>query len=595
MACNGPEGGGAQRGVCQRKRVPSSAWTQVSEPGLAICSSNGDVVLLQLSFPLLLPVVCSRSSPASCATACQLSVTRLLGISGACNALFSSSSSYLAARQVDAASFRPRLVRPRVNKPAAIMIAKLASPLASPTLAATTAQLRNRLPTQLRRCLPIYIAGIVVGLFLLNMSAFSSSVAHHVIVRPTASAPLDAAGSDAIIPKYTRHEFPRKIWQTWKVHPFAFDDRDRDNAKSWPDKNPEYRYEVLTDRNEMEFLDSRYGPDGFNRPDILDFYRAVKAAIVKADLLRYLIMYAEGGVYADIDVESIKPISKAVPDRYDVKDIDMVVGVEIDEPDWKDHSILGPKSRSFCQWTFVAKPQLPVMMRLIEQVMAWMTDVAQKQNSTVADVELDFDQIITGTGPSAFTKAIMDEMNANRGANKEVTWDDFHYMTESKLVSRVLVLTVEAFAAGQGHSSSASHESRTALIKHHYHASNWPSRHPRYKHPAYGQVEDCNWADDCVRKWDKDVEAFSKMTPEEQSKVVGEKEAERKAEEEKKERADKEEEERKKKDEAKKKLEEARKTVAEAEKAEKAEAEAERKAKEAPPEEKHRDEEAKKP
>jgi len=467
------------------------------------------------------------------------------------------------------------------------MLAKLASPLASPTLAATTAQLRNRLPTQLRRCLPIYIAGIVVGLFLLNMSAFSSSVTHHVIVRPNASPDKDVATSKAIIPKYTRHEFPRKIWQTWKVHPFAFEDRDRNNAKSWPDKNPEYRYEVLTDKNEMEFLESRYGPDGFDRPDILEFYRTVKAAIVKADLLRYLIMYAEGGVYADIDVESIKPMAKAVPDRYDVKDIDMVVGVEIDEPDWKDHSILGPKSRSFCQWTFITKPQLPVMMRLIEQVMTWMTDVAQKQNSTIADVELDFDQIITGTGPSAFTKAIMDEMNANRGTNKEVTWDDFHYMTESKLVSRVLVLTVEAFAAGQGHSSSASHESRTALIKHHYHASNWPSRHPRYKHPAYGQVEDCNWADDCVKKWDKDVEAFNKMTPEEQTKIVDEKAEALKTEEEEKEAKEKEEAAKKKKDEDKKKVEDARKTIAEAE-------EAERKAAaEAPSEEKAKDDKAK--
>jgi mannosyltransferase OCH1-like enzyme len=50
---------------------------------------------------------------------------------------------------------------------------------------------------------------------------------------------------------------------------------------------------------------------------------------VKADLLRYLIMYAEGGVYADIDVEAIRPLNRFIPDRYNVKDIDMVVGVEI--------------------------------------------------------------------------------------------------------------------------------------------------------------------------------------------------------------------------------------------------------------------------
>ena len=428
-----------------------------------------------------------------------------------------------------------------------MVVAKMTSPLGSPTLAATTAPFRNRLPAQFRRILPLYIAVLVLVLFFFNLTLFRSTIqqSSSPFVQTTPQPPKQMQ-----TPKLIRPEFPRKIWQTWKVNPLAFEPRDLNTARTWTSKNPDYRYEVLTDANDMYYVEYHFGPDGFNRPDIVDFYRNVKAAIVKADLLRYMVMYAEGGLYADIDVEDMKPLSKFIPERYDVKDIDMVIGVEIDEPDWKDHPILGPKSRSFCQWTFMCKPQLPVMMRLIEQIMTWLNDVAKEQDVPLAKVKLDFDQIISGTGPSAFTNAIIADMNERTADpnEKKIDWDVFHDMSESKLVSGVLVLTVEAFAAGQGHSDSGNHDARAALVKHHYHASNWPSRHPRFKHPAYGEVEQCNWRDACVKKWDKDVAAFKKLPEEEQKRIVAEKERERK-EKERKEKEEKEEKERRKKEE----------------------------------------------
>ncbi len=100
--------------------------------------------------------------------------------------------------------------------------------------------------------------------------------------------------------------------------------------------------------------------------------------------------------------------------------------------------------------------------------------------------------VISGTGPSAFTAAVLDEMNRHVGPfSEKITWDTFHALDESKIVSRVLVLDVEKFAAGQGHSDSCNHDARGALVQHHYHASNWPSKHPRFKHPVYGEVEIC--------------------------------------------------------------------------------------------------------
>lgn len=254
-----------------------------------------------------------------------------------------------------------------------------------------------------------------------------------------------------------REHFPHRIWQIWRHNPFAFEARDHLVARTWTDKNPSYRYEVITDQNDLYYVESHFGPAGLNRPDIVHTYRSLTAKIIKADMLRYLIAYVEGGVYADIDVEALRPISRFIPSRFDERDIDMVIGIEIDQPEFRDHSILGPKSMSFCQWTFMTKPKLPVMLQLVDQIIAWINGVAREQGVSISDVHLDFDAVLSGTGPSAFTRAILKYMSAKAG--HEVTWDSFHAMDESKVVGGVLVLTVEAFAAGQGHSDSGNEQS----------------------------------------------------------------------------------------------------------------------------------------
>lgn len=368
----------------------------------------------------------------------------------------------------------------------------------------------------------MYLTCVVLILLILNADLFT--VATH-----KGSSPVLRRGGN---PMHTSLApgapiaggFPKKVWQTWKTDPLQFEERDSTTARTWMLKNPNFRYEVLTDDNDMGYVEYHFGPGGLNRLDIVEMYRSITATIIKADLLRYMVMYAEGGVYADIDVEALKPVSRFIPDhRYDENDIDMVIGIEIDQPDFQDHPILGKKSRSFCQWTFMARPGLPVMLQLIENIMGWLHGLAKEQNVPISEVVIDFDQVISGTGPSAFTEAIIRQMNLDRPAGTpEITWGDFHDLDESKIVSRVLVLDVEAFAAGQGHSDSGNHNSRGALVKHHYHASNWPSRHPRFNHPAYGPVEQCNWVPDCVSKWDADTAAFALLNEEEQKKLVEE-------------------------------------------------------------------------
>lgn len=229
-------------------------------------------------------------------------------------------------------------------------------------------------------------------------------------------------------------------------------------------------------------------------------------------------MYAVGGVYTDIDVEALRSVDHFIPKRVDEHDIDMLIGVETDEPRLKDHPILGSKSQSFCQWTFMCKPRVPVMMKLIEHILNWLNELAKKQNVPISGVKLDFDEVLSGTGPSAFTTAILEFMS--EVTRKKVTWNDFHNLEESTVVGRILVLPAEAMAAGTGHSDSGNHGGRGALVKHHFHASTWTDTHPRYKHPVYGEVESCNWNVDCVALWDSNTAFFSALPQEVQLKMI---------------------------------------------------------------------------
>jgi hypothetical protein len=62
------------------------------------------------------------------------------------------------------------------------------------------------------------------------------------------------------------------------------------------------------------------------------------------------------------------------------------------------------------------------------------------------------------------------------------------------------------------------------MVKHHFHASSWPTNHPRFKHPVYGEVEKCNWNMECVKLWDANTAFFDALPEDERLKIIGIKE-----------------------------------------------------------------------
>lgn len=63
---------------------------------------------------------------------------------------------------------------------------------------------------------------------------------------------------------------------------------------------PDWEYILWTDKDNEDFVRDEY-------PDFYDTYINLPKNIMRADVIRYLIMYKMGGLYLDLDYEILKP------------------------------------------------------------------------------------------------------------------------------------------------------------------------------------------------------------------------------------------------------------------------------------------------
>lgn len=91
---------------------------------------------------------------------------------------------------------------------------------------------------------------------------------------------------------------PKLIHQTWKTNDIP--KKHRRFVNKLKTLNPDWSYKLWTDEDN----------DGFVKREFPEFYQVFKGFsrnIMRADVIRYLIMYRFGGVYLDLDYEVLKP------------------------------------------------------------------------------------------------------------------------------------------------------------------------------------------------------------------------------------------------------------------------------------------------
>lgn len=270
-----------------------------------------------------------------------------------------------------------------------------------------------------------------------------------------AAAPLPTKSSYLpITNSHGHHEhsrLPAKLWQ--KSGPMGISPERQGEVNSWLNKNPSLRHEILTDRSADEYVREQFA----NYPHILDLYLSLPVPILKADLLRQLILYADGGIWSDLDVTCHEPIDTWIPEQFKSQ-ASVVVGLEFD-------------GIQFSSWTVMSKPRTSHIVAVIEYVIRELKASAARHNVTTANLSMEMiSDVVDVTGPQAMTRAIFQNLELEMGV--PMGRDNITNITQPTLFQDVLVLPNAAFAAGQG---GWPKDRGPYLVEHHY-AGSWKNK-----------------------------------------------------------------------------------------------------------------------
>jgi len=285
---------------------------------------------------------------------------------------------------------------------------------------------------------------------------------HTISVTPAPITITITSGTKTQTSLPTATAIPEKIW--YKLGPKGLSDDTKGWISSCLDKNPSYQREFLTDASGDHYVKAHFA----NRPDIVDAFLQFSIPILKADLLRYLILYAEGGVWSDLDVSCEEgSIQDWVPEQYKA-DAALVVGLEFDW-DWEDDNFLHSQ---FASWTIMAKRGSPHMMMVVDDILENMHTKAEENNVPISGLTMEMvGEIVDATGPKRMTRSIVKSMELVL----EDTVDDRNIsgLHEPKLIGDVLILPGNAFAARQ---SGYPSDQGPTYVEHHY-AGTWKNDH----------------------------------------------------------------------------------------------------------------------
>ncbi|CAN3371882.1 initiation-specific alpha-1,6-mannosyltransferase [Diutina rugosa] len=281
---------------------------------------------------------------------------------------------------------------------------------------------------------------------------------------------------------YEPHKpFPKNIWQTWKVglDDKTFPKRFQYYQESWDEQNPGYKHYVVPDAEANEMIASLYK----TVPDVARAYSIMPKSILQADFFRYLILYARGGVYSDIDTWGLKPVSTWVSanDTLNNKPSNpgVVVGIEADpdRPDWNDWYA---RRIQFCQWTIQAKPGHPLLRELIARIteLTLERDANGKLSETLGKDESG--DIMDWTGPGIFTDYVFKYLNnilqpsanfESKNYEKVIDWEFFTGIQSPMLIDDVMVLPITSFSPDVGQMGAGSSHDALAYVKHMFQGS----------------------------------------------------------------------------------------------------------------------------
>lgn len=242
--------------------------------------------------------------------------------------------------------------------------------------------------------------------------------------------------------------FPLKLWQ--KAGSKGISTDRWNDMQSWLQQNPALRHEILTDGSADEYVRENFA----DFPEIRDLYLSLPVPILKADLLRQLILYNDGGIWSDLDVTCHTPIDTWIPVEYRNR-TNVVVGLEFD-------------GSQFASWTVMTKPKTSHGVAIVKYVVEKLQASAAEHSRTTAELNMTMiSDVVDVTGPQAMTVALLRNLEEEMGM--PVGRANISQIMQPTLLQDVLVLPNAAFASLQ----AGSPEDRGPYLVEHHYAGSW--------------------------------------------------------------------------------------------------------------------------
>ncbi|GAV28863.1 hypothetical protein PMKS-002341 [Pichia membranifaciens] len=224
-----------------------------------------------------------------------------------------------------------------------------------------------------------------------------------------------------------------------------------------------------------------------NVPAVIEAWKLMPKFILKADFFRYLVIFARGGVYSDMDTLCLKPIG---------------------EPDWEEWYA---RRIQFVQWTVVGKRGHPFLRELIARV---VEETLRKQKQGMLKRVEGKDtggDVMQWTGPGMFTDTFFDyinnvytdgsygdgfgigskywtdgeryslkkqELNSDglplHSNDMEINWLNFTGLEKPTVYDDIMILPITSFSPGVGQMGSKSPKHELAFVLHMFEGS-WKS------------------------------------------------------------------------------------------------------------------------
>jgi mannosyltransferase OCH1-like enzyme len=239
-----------------------------------------------------------------------------------------------------------------------------------------------------------------------------------------------------------------------------------DEIRGWTktciDSNPDYEVMLMTEESGDDMVKRVFA----SRPDIVEEYLALPIPIFKADILRYVMLYDQGGVWSDLDISCEgAPIDEWVPEEYR-ETADLVVGWEFDWG-WPGNFI-----RQFASWTIMSKKGSTHMMQVIDDIFEMLHQKLVEHSVAVENVTLEMmGDVVDFSGPRRLTTSVYKSLS--KQLNQTIGEDNLSKILQPKLVGDVLVMPGRSFAASSNtYTEEEEAQMPPKLVQHHY-AGSW--------------------------------------------------------------------------------------------------------------------------